>query len=174
MFDLVEDNEIIILKTHGDFNDRFREYESDGKIKIICTYRNPYDVILSIQEIIAKEQDGKTEKRFSGFLNLTSYDDVIARVARDVSICQDWLTGFDNAIHFPYYKSLQSIGDNIDRMSEFLGIEPENKNGIIHYFENKDNILEFNKGQKGRGLKIDIQKYPHIYIGKWKNSSKAF
>ena len=154
------DDIIYLVKTHGDFHPDLRKYEDQEQIKVICCYRNPYDLIQSWTDVVKKEQQKPLHERREGFAEVECYEDVLDRVLRDVKICRDWLTGLQNPLEFPYRISIRSVVDNIKRLAQFINMDDYDLE-IIKSFQSSDGqILEFNKGILGRGTSPDAMIYP--------------
>lgn len=160
LLDHLPENVCYLLKTHGDFHPDLRKYEEQGQIKVICCYRNPYDIIQSWTDVVKKEQQKPASERRVGFAEVECYEDILDRVLRDVKICRDWLTGLYDPLEFQYRRTIRSLDENIIKLSRFLNIDDFDLETIKSLNSSNGQILEFNKGLIGRGKAPDSIIYP--------------
>lgn len=160
LLELLPEDYVYLIKTHGDYHPALARYEAQGLIKVICSYRNPYDVVQSWEDIVAKEKKKPLEERRSGFAEVESYYDILNYVVRDIKICSKWITNLANPLIYQYETTKISHRDNIIKMADFLEFKDYDIEGMMRYFDDKSNILEYNKGKVGRGKNFDNDSYP--------------
>lgn len=147
----IPDDEFYLVKTHGDFHPQLKEYEKAGKVKIICTIRDPFDISVSWMDVHEKEKNQETKR--PGFLEIDSLDKVVSVVKRDMKIAEEWLNSY-NPLVFKYVDILGDHTNLINAIVDHLGLEIYLFDKVYSFYSSKSNITEFNKGIKGRGKQL--------------------
>ncbi len=144
----IPEDEYYLIKTHGEYNESFRKYEHEGKLKIICTIRNPYDLCVSWMDIHKKEQQDQDKRQ--GFVEADSLAKVLELVKRDIKTAEKWLAAEDPLV-FRYGAIMGDHGQLIKSIVDHIGLEVYLYDKVYDFYQDKSNITEFNKGVKGRG-----------------------
>lgn len=147
----IPDEAFYLIKTHGEYNEELRPFESRNELKVICSIRNPYDLCVSWMDVHEKEmREGKPRP---GFEEANTLAKVVEVVKRDISIAEQWLSA-ENPLIFKYDEITADHGHLIEAIVEHIGIETYLYDKVYNFYLDKRNITEFNKGVAGRGEQL--------------------
>lgn len=147
----IPDDAFYLIKTHGEYSEALRPFETRNELKIICSIRNPYDLCVSWMDVHQKEM--KEGKPRPGFEEANTLEKVVEVVKRDISIAEEWL-GAENPLVFKYEEITGDHGHLIDSIVNHIGIETYLYDKVYNFYLDKANITEFNKGVSGRGEEL--------------------
>ncbi|MFZ1323348.1 MAG: sulfotransferase domain-containing protein [Ignavibacteria bacterium] len=140
---------IFAVKTHYPNRRSFEFLSKVGIVKIIYSYRDPRDVILSVIDHGKKlKESGET----GNFTNMIELDDAIRNVKTWIKDCKE-LSKKDSILKYSYEDFLKDPENIFSKVSEFLKIEFNTKSvqKILHRYNpvNPDmprGRLHYNKG----------------------------
>ena len=147
MVESVGPDRIVAAKTHGKFSDDMfgwlEELQSQRKIQVITSYRDPRDICLSLVDHGAKSRD-TGRKGFSAIRDLGDAADLVERA---ILKFRKW-SAIQGAIRLYFDTVAFSPDEAIAAIENVLGVSCDHEAAKRHAFE--DSFTQRNKARKNR------------------------
>jgi hypothetical protein len=152
--EFIPKEEVYVVKTHNPLDKETKELLLSGKAKALVSYRDPYDIVVSLKDAGERERRKPKHQQREYFTQITGYQEALEKIPNFLKNARSWLSfqdvdllqiSFSNISNNP-----QVIAENI---AQYMDISIDLLTLINPYISNKELILEFNKGEKGRGHK---------------------
>ncbi len=138
-----------VVKTHGRITPLLASRIGSGKIKVVMSFRDPRDTVISMLDAGASDRS-KGNKRF--FTKLYDVDDAIGPAKSGWKTVRGW---FDcpNLLLIPYYLIAARQSWVVDRLCEYLGAAQSRHRINADFSRDKHSrITEYHKGVADRFL----------------------
>ncbi|MDY6937870.1 MAG: sulfotransferase domain-containing protein [Cyanobacteriota bacterium] len=150
--DLIPEEEIYVLKTHNPLDKETQELLLSGKIKAIVSYRDPYDIVVSLKEAGDRERQKPKNRQREYFTQITGYEEALEKIPNFLNNARSWMEFQETKLVKISFSDISKnpliIAQNI---AQHMGLEVDTSKIANSYVSNKESILEFNKGVEGRG-----------------------
>lgn len=149
-------HQIYVVKTHCGFNPTIKAYLETEQAKAIVSYRNPYDVVVSLKEIGEAERSKPVTQQRQSFAQIQSYADALTWMPYTIKVANSWLEWQDERLLLvPFVEVVKDSTAVAEKIAAHLGVTQINAANIVKpYLANRSAIIEFNVGQSGRGQQI--------------------
>ena len=146
---LIPDNEIYIIKTHHPLTEYVKSLLVENQIKAIVSYRDPYDIVVSLKE--AGEKERLAGEKIQRFAQIETYNRALNEVLAIIEIAEPWLKS-PATFKVPFPKITKETVNVARDMATYLQIPNTNVTEIVElYLSGQKPIWEFNVGLEGRG-----------------------
>lgn len=151
----IEDDEIYVVKTHCPLNCEVKKMIQEGHMKASVSIRNPYDIVVSLKDTGDRERAKETSQQRQYFTQIKNYADAMKLVPPIVKNARSWLDHKDlGVLIIPFTDISQNPLQVAKNIAELMNVNTDVAKIVESYTSNKQSILEFNVGQKGRGRKL--------------------
>ncbi len=153
--EFIPKEEIYVIKTHCKLDEETEELLSKGLAKAMISYRDPYDIVVSLKDAgdIERRKDPTQQRPY--FTKIKDYQDALKRLPYIMADAEPWLK--EEKIHRIQFSEIASDPIKVaQEMANYMGVTVDQSKItqiIESYTSNKKSIIEFNVGIKGRGHK---------------------
>ncbi len=146
--------EIYVIKTHDLLDEETKELLLKGKAKAIISYRDPYDIVVSLKDTGEREQRKPQNKQRHYFTQIQSYEDALKKIPNILKNAKSWMDYKDtNLAKISFTEISQTPSVVAQKIADYMEVNVDVHSIVEPYVSNKESILEFNKGLEGRGYK---------------------
>ena len=149
--EVIPDEEIYVIKTHCSLNEEVKALLVKGHAKAMVSYRNPYDIVVSLKDAGERERSKPVEKQRKYFTQIKTYEDALSKIPGILKIGEFWLK-YPNILKIPFSRIAKDPLTAAQEIADYMGVSTANLSQIVEsYVLNKKSIGEFNIGKEGRG-----------------------
>ena len=149
--DAIPDEKLYVVKTHCLLNEAIKGLLVEGKAKAMVSYRDPYDVVVSIKDAGEAERQKPMHKQRQWFAQIKSYEDAVEWMPQILKIAESWLE-YTDVLRIPFSKIAREPLNLTNEIANYMCVTTANVSKIVKpYISNKKSIEEFNVGVEGRG-----------------------
>ncbi|MGB3401838.1 MAG: sulfotransferase domain-containing protein [Microcoleaceae cyanobacterium] len=152
---LPNNGEIYVIKTHCFLDDETKKMLSEGKVKAAVSYRDPYDIVVSLKDAGEIERQREEHKQRPYFTEIQSYEDALKKLPPVLKEAKLWLD-CEDTMQINFSRIANEPVVIAQEIADYMGvnIDPQKIVKIVEsYTSDKSSIFEFNKGIEGRGQK---------------------
>ena len=152
--EFIPEEEIYVVKTHNPLDEATKALLLKGKAKAIISYRDPYDIVVSLKDTGDREKEKPQHKQRPYFTRIQSYEDALKKIPNILRNAKSWLDYEDmNLVKVSFTEIAQTPSAVAQKIADYIGVSVDIHKIIEPYVSNKESILEFSKGVEGRGHK---------------------
>lgn len=143
-------DDILVVKCHGALHDDIRELVEEGRIRVITSFREPRDCVVSHWDAHLNELHRPEALRRPFFADIADVDECIGIVAVQIKLLDPWLE-LNQALGFGYdYSTAECLGMAAE-IAEYLGLDGALAASVCATLkQRREAIPEFNVGRPGR------------------------
>jgi len=145
--------EIYVVKTHAPMSDRLKPMLTQGDVKAFATFRNPYDIVVSLKDAGETERHKEKERQREWFTNIKTYEDALQHLPPILNAASDWLQRPD-VLKLSFSAIKNQALSVAKQIAAHMGITDLDVDAFVKkYLSKKELIGEYNVGAEGRGYK---------------------
>ena len=165
----IPSDQFYAIKTHQHIDDHIKYLLNENRVIGTITYRDPYDVLVSMLDVGKKERLKIKEEQRKEFAVFETIEDALAQIPNYIYGCSSWLAeadNFPNILKFSYEIIKNSPVDLVEKIASTLEIKVDSQAIVDKYLHDKSLIWEYNQGESGRGYReITVPKdHPSVKI----------
>lgn len=148
---LIPDNEVYVIKTHLPLTEYTKGLILENQIKATVSYRDPYDITVSLKDAGQKERLREEKVQRKWFAQIKTHEDALKKVSDILKIAETWLN-FPDSFKVPFPRITKETINVVRDMATYLQVPNTNIEVIVErYLSGRKPIGEFNVGVEGRG-----------------------
>ena len=152
----IPSDQFYAIKTHQQIDHHIIKLLHENKVTGTITYRDPYDVLVSMLDVGKKERLKPKEEQRQEFAVFETIENVLDEIPNYIYGCSSWLAEADNSpniLKFSYEMIKNNPRDVVEKIASSLGIEVDPHKILDKYLQDKSLIWEYNQGKSGRGYR---------------------
>jgi hypothetical protein len=168
----IPEQAIYVIKTHDPLTEALKAELQAGRARAIASYRNPYDIAVSLKDAGVRERKSPLSQQRPFFVNIRNDKDALIQIPYHLKCARSWLTfaqsqenagsvlafAFEQIVH-DTHRVAEAIATHMGITSDISAIDISAI--VTPYQINQQKILEFNVGRSGRGMQeLDLAKIP--------------
>ncbi len=147
--------DIYVIKTHCPLDRKVQRMLADGTAKAIVSYRDPYDIVVSLKDAGERERNKELHLQRQYFSQIQSYEDALDKLPYIIETAETWLN-YEGILPVSFSKVTNQPLAVVKDIAEYLEIIITHQKAVEiveFYTSNRSLIPEFNVGIEGRGSK---------------------